>query len=111
MAEETKLPFELAEGEELEKTFASDYWEKFLFTRSQVRGRYWFTNQRILFGTWGMIKVEIPYNKISAAVTCNVGLFIPTGIKLTMDDGTVHVLSVTKRSENLDFIKAKMLHF
>ena len=47
MAEEAKLPFELAEGEVVEKEFASDYWEKFLFMYSQVRGRYYFTNQRI----------------------------------------------------------------
>ena len=45
MAEEKKLPFELAEGEVIEKEFASDYWEKFLFAYSQVRGRYYFTNQ------------------------------------------------------------------
>lgn len=114
MANEKELPFELAEGEVIEKEFASDYWEKVLFMRSQVRGRYYFTNQRVLFVSWGQVKVELPYNKIVAAVTCNVGGLIPvipTGIKLTMDDGKKHVLSVTKRKENLEFIQAKMLQF
>ena len=48
MAQEKELPFELAEGEVVEKEFASDYWEKILFAYSQVRGRYYFTNQRLI---------------------------------------------------------------
>ncbi len=114
MAEETKLPFELAEGEVVEKEFASDYWEKILFAYSQVRGRYYFTNQRVIFVTWGQVKFEIPYNKMVAAESCNVGAllrFIPTGIKVTTDDNKTYMLSVTKRNENLEFIKAKMLQF
>ena len=114
MAQEKELPFELAEGEVVEKEFASDYWEKFLFMYSQVRGRYYFTNQRVIFVTWGQVKFELPYNKMVAAAECNVGALlrvIPTGIKVTMDDNKTYMLSVTKRKDNLEFIKVKMLQF
>ena len=60
------------------------------------------------------MKFELPYNKIVSATECSVGALlrvIPTGIKVTMDDNKAYMLSVTKRKENLDFIKAKMLHF
>ncbi len=114
MAEKAGLPFELAEGEVVEKEFASDYWEKVLFAYSQVRGRYYFTNQRVIFVSWGQVKLDLPYNKMVAAVSCNVGALlrlIPTGIKVTMDDEKSYMLSVTKRNENLEFIKGKMLQF
>lgn len=114
MAQEKELPFELAEGEVVEKEFASDYWEKILFAYSQVRGRYYFTNQRLIFVSWGQVKLELPYNKMVAVKECNVGALlrlIPTGIKVTMDDNKAYMLSVTKRKDNLEFIKAKMLQF
>ena len=40
---------ELHEGEVVEKEFKSDYWEKTLCFYSQKRGKYWLTNQRIVF--------------------------------------------------------------
>lgn len=40
---------ELHEGEAVEKEFKSDYWEKTLCFYSQKRGKYWLTNQRIVF--------------------------------------------------------------
>lgn len=111
MAEEKELPFELAEGEAVEKEFSSDYWEKFLFMYSQKRGRYYFTNQRIVFTYFGQVLLDLPYAEMESAVACNVGAlikFVPTGIKVTMKDGKQYDLSVTKRKENLEFILAKM---
>lgn len=40
---------ELHEGEVVEKEFKSDYWEKTLCFYSQKHGKYWLTNQRIVF--------------------------------------------------------------
>ena len=40
---------ELHEGEVVESEVKGDYWEKTLCMYSQKSGKYWFTNQRILF--------------------------------------------------------------
>lgn len=102
---------ELKETENIEKEFKSDYWKKTLFTYSQTRGKYWFTNERIIFRGGFATVIDIPYKEIESINTCNVGGLIPivpTGIKVKMKDGKTHVLSVTKRKENMAFIQAKM---
>jgi len=112
MAKEKELPFVLAEGEVVEKEFSSDYWEKRGFMYSQRRGRYFFTNQRVIFVCWGDVMLDLPYAQMESAEACNVGAlikFVPCGIKVTMKDGAKYDLSVTKRKDNLDFIRGKMM--
>ena len=78
---------ELHEGEVVEKEFKSDYWEKTLCFYSQKRGKYWFTNQRIVFRGGFATILEIPYADIESVQLCNVGglvQIIPTGIKVTL---------------------------
>ena len=41
--------FELHDGEAVEKEVKGDYWEKNLGLYSQKTGKYWFTNERIIF--------------------------------------------------------------
>ncbi|MBQ9767129.1 MAG: PH domain-containing protein [Lachnospiraceae bacterium] len=111
MAEEKKLPFELQEGEEVLREFASDYWEKFLFMYSQKRGRYYMTNRRVIFVYFGDVMLDLPYAEMESAVLCNVGAlikFVPTGIKVTMKDGNTYDLSVVKRKEIHEIIMINM---
>lgn len=103
-----EFPLELWENEVVEMKMASDYWEKFLIFMEQKRGVYWFTNQRIVFS--GFSTVEIPYSEIVSFEKCNVGpliRFVPCGIKVTMRDGKVHYLSVSKRAKILELIQSK----
>lgn len=102
---------ELQEGEVVEKEMKSDYWEKTLCFYSQKRGKYWFTNQRIIFRGGFATTLDIPYSEIDSVQLCNIGGFvqlIPTGIKVTLKDGRPHKLSVTKRKEILAFLQSKL---
>ena len=64
-----------------------DYWEKILFFNMQSRGYYYFTEKCIIFiGDLGATKFKVSYKNIKEIKKCNVGLFIPTGIKLTVFD-------------------------
>ena len=100
-----------AEHEAVEKEFKSDYWEKTLCFYSQKRGKYWLTNQRIVFRGGFATILEIPYADIESVQLCNVGglvQIIPTGIKVTLKSGKSYKLSVTKRKEILAFIQEKI---
>ena len=102
---------ELLENEVVEKEFKSDYWEKTLCFYSQKRGKYWLTNQRIIFRGGFATVLEIPYSEIESVQLCNIGGFvriIPTGIKVTLKSGKTHRLSVTKRKEILAFLQSKI---
>lgn len=105
------MNFELKENEKLEKEIKSDYWETFLFTMNQKRGKYYFTDERIVFQGGFATVIEIPYSEIESIKKCCVGpllRFVPTGIKVTMRDGKKHYLSVTKRKDIMDLIQSKI---
>lgn len=102
---------ELHEGEVVEKEFQSDYWEKTLCFYSQKRGRYWLTNQRILFRGGFATELDIPYSDIESVQLCNIGglvQILPIGIKVTLKTGKAYKLSVTKRKEILAFLQSKI---
>ena len=106
------MNFELQENEIIEKEFKSDYWETFLFTMNQKRGKYYLTNKRIVFVGGFATEVEIPYNEIESIKKCCVGpliRFVPTGIKVTMKNGKKHYLSVTKRNDVMNLIESKIV--
>ena len=102
---------ELHDGEVVEKEFKSDYWEKSLCFYSQKRGKYWLTNQRIVFRGGFATELDISYSEIESVQPCNIGGFIqiiPTGIKVTLKTGKTYKLSVTKRKEILSFLQSKI---
>ena len=87
---------ELHEGEVVESEVKGDYWEKTLCMYSQKSGKYWFTNQRILFRGGFTASLDLPYEEIDDVRTCSVGPFIPfmpTGVKVTMKNGKSYKLS------------------
>lgn len=102
---------ELKETENIEKEVKGDYWEKNLCFYSQKTGKYWFTNERIIFRGGFITGIDLPYADIESASTCNIGGFIPflpTGIKVKMKDGKSYKLSVVKRKDILALIESKM---
>lgn len=107
------MDLDLRENESILKEFASDYWDTLfgIIMCSQIRGKYCFTNQRIVFkGGWGT-EVEIEYADIEQIKKCNVGGLIPivpTGIKVVLKNGKKHVLSVLKRGEIMELIENQL---
>ncbi|RGZ01850.1 PH domain-containing protein [Clostridium sp. AM58-1XD] len=102
---------ELREGESVEKEIKGDYWEKSFCFYSQKTGKYWFTNERIIFRGGFIAAVDIPYTDIESVKACNVGPlipFLPTGVKVSTKDGKTYKLSVLKRKEIIAFIESKM---
>jgi len=105
------LAEELQEGEEVVEQIAGDYWKYAWIFGSQERGRYFFTNKRILFFYFGSKAFEIPYSDIASAQLCMVGpliRFVPCGIKVTTKDEKTYHLSVMKRAHYLDMILNNM---
>ena len=52
---------DLHEGEQIEKELKGDYWEKTLCFYSQKSGKYWFTNERIIFRGGFVAALDLPY--------------------------------------------------
>ena len=88
-----------------------DYWEKILFFNMQSRGYFYFTKKCIIFiGDLGATKFKAPYKSIKDIKKCNVGLFIPTGIKLTVFDekknkNKTYKMSLLKRDKWIKYIE------
>lgn len=100
----------LHEGETIEKEVAGDYWEGAIMG-SKKPGKYWFTNERILFRGGFIASLDLPYSQIASVAPCNVGellKFLPTGIMVTMKDGKKYRLSLLKRKEIIEVIQAKL---
>lgn len=103
--------FKLHDGEAVEYELKGDYWEKNLGLYSQKTGKYWFTNERIIFRGGFAVALDITYSDIESLSLCNVGPFIqflPTGIKVKMKDDKAYKLSVLKRKDVLNFIQSKL---
>lgn len=114
MAKQVEL--QLLEGENIEKEkVKGDYWHGGLGLafQSQTHGIYFFTNKRILFKPTGLFTgtemlFTLDYKEIESIKTCQVGIFIPTGILITMKDKKKYKLSLLKRNTWVEFIKSHM---
>lgn len=100
-------------NETVELEMPSDYWTNLggIFLISQIRGRYWFTNERIIFaGGFGKL-IEIDYFDIASVKKCFIGpliRFLPTGILVTTKAGEKHYLSILGRGKVLDLLESKI---
>lgn len=109
------LAFNLVQGEVLEKEFEGDYWKKRNGGYSRLRGRFYCTNQAIIFGDR---KQEILYKDIVAVKEIREGE--PMGsisfqtepvIRLIMRDGTEHILGVREHEEErIKYIRSKLIY-
>ena len=102
---------QLHEGEIMEKELQGDYWVKSFCFYSQKRGKYWFTNERLIFQGGFMTELDIPYAEIESVKACNVGPlfpFLPTGVKVTTKSGESYKLSVLKRKSIIEFLETKI---
>ncbi len=76
---------------------------------SQVSGKIYFTDQRIVFMASGLIGAEsvsweIEMADILSVKTCMTPPCFPFGILITMKDGSKYKLGVIKRGKYVDWI-------
>ena len=76
---------------------------------SQVSGKIYFTDQRIVFMATGLIGAEsvsweIEMADILSVKTCMTPPCFPFGILITMKDGSKYKLGVIKRGKYVDWI-------
>lgn len=98
----------LGPQEIIEEHTNGDYW----FYTSQARGNFFFTQEKIIFVSgWGFEQIAIPYRNIRSVKKCTVGLFFPTGIKVTalneIGKLQVYKLSVLNRKYWIEYLTAK----
>lgn len=105
----SKNALELREHEEILEECKGDTWlTPAMLLGKQVSGRFYFTNQRIAFRTWGPFKnsaaYDVEYADIASLDTYTVSLFITTGIKINTKDGSLYKISVMKRKKYIELI-------
>lgn len=107
--EDTLRELELIDAEDsIEQHTAGDYW----WLNTQKRGNFFFTKEKMIFTSgFGMNNFSIKYKDIVGLKKCCVGLFIPTGIKVTVQDENgeqkKYRCSVLKRKEWIAYLEGK----
>ncbi len=76
---------------------------------SQISGKIYFTDQRIVFLASGLIGTasaswEIEMKDIQSVKSCLTPPFFPFGIFITMKDGGKYKIAMIKRGKYLDWI-------
>lgn len=104
-----KEKLELRTGEELLTQCRGDTWRTpESIINNQVSGRFYFTNQRIAFQTWGPFKKSVMYDieltDIEELSKYTINLIIRTGIKIHLKDNTSYKISVMKRDKYIELI-------
>lgn len=99
----------LRENEEIIEEKKGDTWKTpEMVMRKQVSGKFYFTNQRIAFRTWGPFKnsaaYDIEYKDIAFIQPFSINLFIKTGIQITTKSDSIYKISVMKRNHFIDLI-------
>lgn len=98
-------------GDYLEDTVKGDYYPIYI---NQVRGNYYFTNQRIVFysGMFGTSTFSIKYSDIKAIKKSFIGPLMPFGITITAFDSgkgkdKKYKLSLQSRKKWLELFSSK----
>lgn len=95
---------ELRPGEEKWAETKGDSWESPETIKGQISGKFYFTNQRVIFKGGGLIaklrhEYEFKIAEIASIKKFSVSFIIPTGIKVTMKDGGKYKISVLGRGK------------
>lgn len=103
------VTFEPRSGESLFAQCKGDTWKTPGDVLSnQVSGRFFFTDQRIVFRTWGPFKKSLAYDikikNIAYLEKYTIAFFIPTGIRVVLQDGKNYKISVMKRKKYIEYL-------
>lgn len=109
MVKMAKEQFELRENEVILVECKGDTWRTpDMFMRSQISGRFYFTNQRVAFRTWGLLKnsvaYDIEYENVESLSLYSINVIIRTGIQFNMKEGNPYKISVMKRDEKVQLM-------
>lgn len=96
----------------IEETEKGDYYPS---SMNQVRGSYYFTHEKIIFiSGWGTHSFAIKYTDILTIEKSFVGLFMPFGVTLTVNEGengslarAKYKLSLLGRAKWIDYFSKK----
>ena len=107
------MEIQFRENETVELEMRSDYWPALfgVLQYSQIRGKYWFTNERIIFAGGFTTRIDIEYYEIASVKKCFIGpiiRFLPTGILVTTKSGEKHYLSIFGRNKVLELLQSKI---
>jgi hypothetical protein len=107
------MKFELREDEKVLAEARGDHWIEFFYKYDRIPGRFYFTNERILFQDLSPIKslrtnFEIEISDIREIKKCFIGpdiQYLPTGILVTLKNNKVHRISVLKRKQYIALLE------
>ena len=108
----SKAKFTVRENEEIfAQRVSADCWNMpQVLGNRQISGKFYFTDQRIVFLASGLIGTdsvswEIEMKDIESVETCLTPPFFPFGIRLTMKNGDQYKLGILKRNKYVEWIK------
>lgn len=111
----TKQILEMQNGEELFAKVRGDCWKspKHFATR-QISGKFYFTNQRVVFMASGLIGTanvswEINMREIQNVCTCLTPPCFPFGILITLQDGSKYKIGILKRNDYVNWINQHLV--
>lgn len=103
-------PIMLYENETILEEKKGDTWKTpEMIMKKQVSGKFYFTNRRIAFRTWGPFKsssaYDIEYKDIASVQPFSINFFIKTGIQITTKSNNIYKISVMKRNHFMELIE------
>ncbi len=103
----------LLPGETVIQEMKGDCSGSFGIVHGAVAGKYWLTNQRILFRGGGIVEATrlvfaVPYTDIVAIEPFRVAYLFPTGIRVVSQKEGGFYLSVMKRKEVMEIIQQQV---
>ncbi len=103
---------ELRPNESIIEVTKGDLWTGWSFFATQNRGKYTFTDQRVIFTPTKLIgtgtDMEFDYANVESVEKCTIGPFLPFGIKVKTKQGEKYKLSVTNRDNRIQIISERM---
>ncbi len=104
--------FELNPGETSIEVTKGDLWVGWTLFASQKRGKYTFTDQRVIFKPTQLLAlgsdIAFDYSDIACIEKCTIGPMLPFGIKVTTKQGNKYKLSLMKRDYWIHFMQERM---
>ncbi len=103
---------DLRPNETIIEVTKGDLWVGWSFASKQNRGRYTFTDQRVIFTPTQLLAmgsdIEFNYSDVESLEKCSIGPFLPFGVKVITKQGEKYKLSLMKRDKWIKIINDRM---
>lgn len=108
-------PVELHEGESIIEEVKALYIYKSMASSDTGReGMCTLTNESVIYTpndsklNSGMETIRMDYDTIAEVKKAMLNFIVPMGVKIILKDGTVHILSISKRNKWIELIQSQM---